>query len=95
MRVGPSRGLALGVLLVTSFATSWTAQTLCPDGSFVGSGLCQISPDGSFVGGEGTLVTFPRNSCPGRMLRFVAGWEEGKADEAQATQRRADHLQAA
>ena len=40
-------------------------------------------------------LTFPRNSCPGRMLRFVAGWEEGEADEVQATQRRTDHLQAA
>ena len=24
------------------------------------------------------ILTFPRNSCPGRMLRFVAGWGEGK-----------------
>ena len=40
-------------------------------------------------------LTFPHNSCPGRMLRFVAGWEEGEADEVQATQRRTDHLQAA
>ena len=23
-------------------------------------------------------MTFPRHSCPGRILRFVAGWEEGK-----------------
>jgi hypothetical protein len=51
-----------------------------------------VSGGGVFsVGG----VTFPRNSCPGRMLRFVAGWEEGEADEVQATQRRTDHFQAA
>lgn len=36
------------------------------------------------------LMTFPRNSRPGRTLRSLAGWEEGKADEAQATQLRAD-----
>ncbi len=42
-----------------------------------------------------TALTFPRNSCPGRMLRFAAGWEEGKGHEAQAAQRRTDHPEAA
>jgi hypothetical protein len=41
------------------------------------------------------VLTFPPDSGPGRILRFVAVREEGKAREGEATQRRADHLQAA
>ena len=59
------------------------------------SALAQMTPREHEGEPPPSAVTFPRNSCPGRMLRFVAGWEEGKAHEAQATQRRTDHLQAA
>jgi hypothetical protein len=40
-------------------------------------------------------LTFPRKSCPGRMLRFGAGREEGEAHETEAPQPRTDHRQAA
>lgn len=28
------------------------AQTMCPDGSYVGGSSCSMAPDGSYVGGE-------------------------------------------
>ena len=38
------------------FSSSSFAQTLCPDGSYVGGGSCSLAPDGSYVGGDPELA---------------------------------------
>ena len=44
--------------------------TLCPDGTYVGSGGCSRAPDGSYVGGrpvrapDGTYVGGSPTLCP-------------------------------
>ena len=42
--------------IAISFAQVSIAQTLCPDGSFVGGSECNLAPDGTFVGGEPTMA---------------------------------------
>lgn len=44
------KGYYLLIALLTS--TGSVAQTLCPDGSYVGGSSCSMTPDGTFVGGE-------------------------------------------
>ena len=38
-------------------ATGAAAQTLCPDGSYVGGGQCTLAPDGTYVGGDDYTMT--------------------------------------
>jgi hypothetical protein len=49
--------------LVLLCGASSHAQTLCPDGSWVGGGSCDLAPDGNWVGGEPELA--PDGSCVG------------------------------
>ena len=44
--------LALGCFLYSNL----TAQTLCPDGTYVSGNECNMAPDGSYVGGEAQLA---------------------------------------
>ena len=39
-------------LIFCATVLSTKAQTLCPDGSYVGGGGCSMAPDGTFVDGE-------------------------------------------
>lgn len=48
--------VALGVLLFTCMSGVSSAQTLCPDGTFVGGTSCVLAPDGSYVGGTPQLA---------------------------------------
>ena len=43
--------IVLAVIVTPAFA-----QTLCPDGSYVGSSSCNLTPDGGYVGGEPRLA---------------------------------------
>ena len=47
--------------LVSVFASTSQAQTLCPDGSFV-NGPCRLAPNGSFVGGNGNIQLAPNGT---------------------------------
>ena len=44
------------VILSMSMSGASSAQTLCPDGTFVGGTSCVLAPDGSYVGGTPQLA---------------------------------------
>jgi hypothetical protein len=69
--------LLLAALL---FSGSSFAQTLCPDGSYVGGGSCSLAPDGSYVGGDAELA--PDGSYVGGQPRLAPdGSYVGNASE--------------
>lgn len=43
----------LAGILTFADADQAHAQTLCPDGRYVGGDKCNITPDGGYVGGDG------------------------------------------
>lgn len=45
----------IGPLLFGALSLAAQAQTLCPDGSYVG-GEPDLAPDGTYVGGDPTLA---------------------------------------
>jgi len=59
-----SRSLLIGLLVVSLLLVSGSvfAQVLCPDGSFVARGPCQLCPDGTFIGGSGRCQIAPDGS---------------------------------
>jgi hypothetical protein len=54
------RLVLLGVLSSIVLVFSASAQTLCPDGSYVSKGPCQLCPDGGYVGGGGPCSLTPK-----------------------------------
>jgi len=61
------------------------AQTLCPDGTYVGGDTCKMAPDGSYVGGTpqiapdgsyvgGTPQITPNGSYVGGTSTDGSGW---------------------
>ena len=47
------RLVLFGIMVSIALVFSASAQTLCPDGSYVSSGPCLLCPDGGYVGGGG------------------------------------------
>jgi hypothetical protein len=51
----------LATILVSIATVSLaSAQTLCPDGSYVSNGPCQLCPDGSYIAGGDACVLTPK-----------------------------------
>ena len=44
------------ILTALMYSGSILAQTLCPDGTYVGGSSCSMAPDGSYVGGDPQLA---------------------------------------
>ena len=55
--------LIMGSVIFLCCLQPAAAQTLCPDGTYVGGSECHLSPDGTYVGGEPHLA--PDGSCVG------------------------------
>ena len=46
----------LAGILTFADADQAHAQTMCPDGTYVGGDRCNMAPDGSYVGGDGVTM---------------------------------------
>jgi hypothetical protein len=54
--------LACGLILAVLCPGEVASQTLCPDGSYVDRGPCQLCPDGSYIGGGGRCQLTPKGN---------------------------------
>ena len=51
------------ILTALTCSDAILAQTLCPNGTYVGGSSCSMAPDRSYVGDEPTMVQTARTSA--------------------------------
>ncbi len=65
------------------FSVSASAQTLCPDGTYVG-GDCTLAPDGTYVGSPRDEPRFPHYAAPMLPRTVIVAAQDDDSEQYQA-----------